>query len=529
MADSSFVGRITDAYSMLWKMIIRPPRDVYSLEELGPAKFRLGKRVYERKDLQLKSPRGFMLECSHFIPSKAPTAKRPCVVYLHGNCSSRLEAFDALPVLLPRDLTVFCLDLAGSGRSEGEYISLGHHEEKDLLVVLEHLRATNEVTSIGLWGRSMGAVTSILRAGDDLGLAACVLDSPFGDLKTVAEELVNRGRFKVPQFIVNMGIELIRNEVCTRAGFDVNELIPIKCAPRAQCPALFGVASDDTFVLPHHTQDLHNAWAGERVLRVFDGGHNGVRPAWFLEEASDFLAERLGKAAGTKAKTLRRVGAVSPTEDIPLDDDDGMACASTPRTGPKTNSTKARPQISLDGPARSIDKPEKKESLTSELKHMGFGEEASAEAAKHSPNVEGAVAWLLKNSSEALSNVDMRPAGHRTLNSAVTAHDGESAALDLLRTTTMDNLGSLDNPIETNRQVKPLLVAAPVPARDVAPAVDKANPSAKRSVEPPGTSLMEQLQYLGFEQAQCESAARQCLSVEAAVEWLSSQRATVQL
>jgi len=27
-------------------------------------------------------------------------------------------------------------------------------------------------------------------------------------------------------------------------------------------------------------QDLHNAWAGERLLRVFDGGHNGVRPSW---------------------------------------------------------------------------------------------------------------------------------------------------------------------------------------------------------------------------------------------------------
>jgi len=111
--------------------VIRPPRDLYALDELGPEKFRLGKKIYIRQDLQLKSARGF-LECSHFQPAKHTEAKRPCVVYLHGNCSSRLEVFDALPVLLPRDLTVFSLDLSGSGRSEGEYISLGHHEEKDL-------------------------------------------------------------------------------------------------------------------------------------------------------------------------------------------------------------------------------------------------------------------------------------------------------------------------------------------------------------------------------------------------------------
>jgi len=41
----SMWARMQDAYSMLWKMIIRPPRDVYSLEELGPAKFRLGLKV----------------------------------------------------------------------------------------------------------------------------------------------------------------------------------------------------------------------------------------------------------------------------------------------------------------------------------------------------------------------------------------------------------------------------------------------------------------------------------------------------
>lgn len=220
------------------------------------------------------------------------------MVYLHGNCSSRLEAFDVLPVLLPRDLTVFCLDLSGSGRSDGDYISLGCHEEKDLRIVLQHLRVDKRVSQIGLWGRSMGATTSILRLKVDHDIAACILDSAFRDLRTVADELVNRGRMRVPQFIVNMAMEMIRTEVVARANFDPTELKPIECAPEATCPAFFGVASDDTFVLPHHTQDLHDAWSGERLLRVFDGGHNGVRPTWFLEEAADFLMERLSITSG---------------------------------------------------------------------------------------------------------------------------------------------------------------------------------------------------------------------------------------
>jgi len=93
----------------------------------------------------------------------------------------------------------------------------------------------------------------------------------------------------LPQFVVNMGIEAVRQDVQSRAGFDLDSVLPIKCAPRAKCPALFGVAFDDTFVRPHHTEALHAAWGGEKTVRGFAGGHNGERPRWFLLEAARFL------------------------------------------------------------------------------------------------------------------------------------------------------------------------------------------------------------------------------------------------
>eukprot|EP00442_Polarella_glacialis_P049271 CAMPEP_0115133368 /NCGR_PEP_ID=MMETSP0227-20121206/54387_1 /TAXON_ID=89957 /ORGANISM="Polarella glacialis, Strain CCMP 1383" /LENGTH=176 /DNA_ID=CAMNT_0002539499 /DNA_START=200 /DNA_END=727 /DNA_ORIENTATION=- len=176
-------------------------------------------------------------------------------------------------------MSLFCLDLSGSGRSEGEFISLGYHEEQDLRTVLEFLRTQSNVSSIGLWGRSMGATTAILRVAEDNEVAACVLDSAFKDLVTVAEDLVEKGRFPLPSFLMGWALDVVRREVASRADFDPLELSPIKCAPKAQCPAFFGVASDDTFVRPQHTEALHDAWGGEKHLRVFDGGHNGVRPS----------------------------------------------------------------------------------------------------------------------------------------------------------------------------------------------------------------------------------------------------------
>jgi hypothetical protein len=41
------------------------------------------------------------------------------VIYLHGNCGSRLDALDIIRYVLPHNLTVVSFDFSGSGLSEG--------------------------------------------------------------------------------------------------------------------------------------------------------------------------------------------------------------------------------------------------------------------------------------------------------------------------------------------------------------------------------------------------------------------------
>ena len=86
-------------------------------------------------------------------------------------------------------MTLFCLDFSGSGLSDGEFISLGHYEREDLKVVIEFLRNSGKVTSVGLWGRSMGAVTALMHANRDHSIAGLVLDSPFSSLPKLSKEL----------------------------------------------------------------------------------------------------------------------------------------------------------------------------------------------------------------------------------------------------------------------------------------------------------------------------------------------------
>ena len=62
----------------------------------------------------------------------------------------------------------------GSGQSDGKYVTLGWREQDDLAVAIQYLRDTNKVSTIGLWGRSMGAVTALLYSQTDPSIAGVV-------------------------------------------------------------------------------------------------------------------------------------------------------------------------------------------------------------------------------------------------------------------------------------------------------------------------------------------------------------------
>lgn len=216
----------------------------------------------------------------------------PCVIYLHGNCSSRIEALPAVEVLLPSNITLFCFDFAGCGLSEGEYISLGWYEKDDVEEVVDFLRASGKVSTIGLWGRSMGAVTSLMHADRDPSIAGIVLDSPFSDLRVLAEELA-KTHANLPKFVVSGTLSFVRKTIQSKAKFDINNLVPMNHVKSAFIPAFFVTGKEDTFILPHHTQDLYKNYSGDKNLVIVEGDHNSPRPQFLLDSIAIFFYNTL--------------------------------------------------------------------------------------------------------------------------------------------------------------------------------------------------------------------------------------------
>ncbi|XP_062013728.1 uncharacterized protein LOC133730072 isoform X2 [Rosa rugosa] len=271
--------------------VIRPPRADYNPDQyLWERDFTLAGRAYRRQDLELRNARGHTLQCSHYLPSPFPEdSSLPCVVYCHGNSGCRADANEAAVILLPSNITVFTLDFSGSGLSDGDYVSLGWHERDDLKIVVSYLRSNKQISRIGLWGRSMGAVTCLLYGAEDPSIAGMVLDSAFSNLYVLMMELVDVYKIRLPKFTVKMAVQYMRRIIEKKAKFDIMDLNCLQVASKTFIPALFGHAKDDKFIQTSHSDLIYKSYAGDKNIIFFDGDHNSSRPQFYYDSVSIFF------------------------------------------------------------------------------------------------------------------------------------------------------------------------------------------------------------------------------------------------
>eukprot|EP00803_Ostreobium_quekettii_P004847 evm.model.scf_752.1 EVM.evm.TU.scf_752.1 scf_752:2765-12004(-) len=281
----------------LWEQLVdcicRPPRDSYTTADLiggESRRFAIGKQKGIRVDVDLVNKDGQTLKCSHFKPhvKGSPEGPQPCVVYCHCNSGSRRDAEEAVILLVPQKISVFTLDFSGSGRSDGDWVTLGARETDDLQVAIEYLRDQGKTSTIALWGRSMGAVTAIMYSRRDPSIAGMVLDSPFSKLTDLMIELVQDQQVPIPRALVKVALAAMRRSVRKRAGIDITQVAPIDIVQESFVPVLFGHGSGDTFVKKAHSEKLYEKYSGDKNFITFEGDHNSRRPQFFYSSASIF-------------------------------------------------------------------------------------------------------------------------------------------------------------------------------------------------------------------------------------------------
>ena len=283
------------SYEKLWKLIIRPDKDPYKLKDLGKKVFTFKGKTYTRKDYDLISSEGYLMKCS-FIEldyTDRPKKIMPVILYLHGNSSSRLEGMGMLPEILKRDINLFVIDFPGCGQSEGEYISLGYHESHDVKIIVDFINKLPGVGNIGLWGRSMGAATTMIYAHKDNRIKAIVMDSPFADFNILAKDLVLQ-QIKLPGFLIEGAIKIVKMTIRKKNGLDIEKLKPIDSAPKTKQPAIFIHANGDELINNKHSDMLFKVYGGkEKKLLKCVGSHNTRRSNKIIREIGEFFYKHL--------------------------------------------------------------------------------------------------------------------------------------------------------------------------------------------------------------------------------------------
>ena len=336
--EPSLFLSIRRAYEQVLGMIIRPPRAKYGVHQLGPPCFAYGSvpvppgvapprggegatvaraPPHVRDDFFVVNGRGLRVASSLWRPqgysevtnaalgpraSRAlydeamPLAKSPTLIYLHGNASCRVEACTTLSLAAGLGLSVCAIDCAGSGHSDGEYISLGLYEADDVVAVVDHLKREYGLSKYALWGRSMGSVTALLYASGKAPDCSCVVaDSPFVSIKQLCYDLVHKAAPSIPDSAVAIAVRKVRKSVKYRTKFDILKCNPAKKVAACAAPLLLVHGRDDDFIRPSHTDAIAKTYGGKHPVTVLKpmGGHNSRRSYDTYRTIEKFLATHL--------------------------------------------------------------------------------------------------------------------------------------------------------------------------------------------------------------------------------------------
>lgn len=155
---------------------------------------------------------------------------------------------DQATLLANHGYGVLLIDLRAHGESEGEQISFGKYETRDLEAAYQFLLTRPDVNPdlIGELGNSMGAVTVLLHASQNPHIRAVVADSPFAALK----DSISKGVESLTDLPAFPFAPLIEYYAEQETGSTASEVAPVEHIAQISPNAVFLLQGGLDDVLP---------------------------------------------------------------------------------------------------------------------------------------------------------------------------------------------------------------------------------------------------------------------------------------
>jgi hypothetical protein len=215
-----------------------------------------------------------------------------CVIVLHGIGDSRASSVRFAPIFLAHGYLVLVPDSRAHGASGGEYVTYGLLERYDVIAWAHWMKREGCLKIYGL-GESLGASILIQAAAVEPAFAAIVAESPFADLREIAEYRIRR-ILRLPAFI---GFPLAKLAVSSGMvyarladGFDFRRVSPVNSIGHTSTPILLIHGLNDSRTPPAHSQKLAAANASDPLWLVPKADHTRASSA----EPDEFRRRVLG-------------------------------------------------------------------------------------------------------------------------------------------------------------------------------------------------------------------------------------------
>jgi fermentation-respiration switch protein FrsA (DUF1100 family) len=201
--------------------------------------------------------------------------RRPVVVVLHGNGSSRTHCLPIGQSLVADGNSVLLVTMPAPGDSTGSLNDFGYGSRYDVLAAIKWIESNHPGRRILVWGQSLGAAAALFAAGEiGTRVSRYILECPYKDIYSA---IWNRLQIRLPPVldrVAYLGLLAVSPVVLPHAG----SLSPMEASasiPKS-VPVLVLAGSSDRRAPPEDARAI----AQRACPVVFDGAdHLGLQVA----------------------------------------------------------------------------------------------------------------------------------------------------------------------------------------------------------------------------------------------------------
>lgn len=250
---------------------------------------RLGRTPPNATEVSIVAADKATLRAWWLTPSKS---NGNCVVVLHGIADSRAGSVGFAPMFLNEGYSVLLPDSRAHGVSEGQFVTYGLLEKYDVIAWADWMKRTGCRNLYGL-GESLGASILIQAAAIKPAFAAIVAESPYADLREVAEYRVRR-MLTMPGFVAIPVAKMVVSSAVLYArwvdNLDLRQVSPVSVIAHESTPILLIHGMKDFRTPAWNSQKLARANPRNSLWLVPNAGHTGAS----AEAPEEFRGRVLG-------------------------------------------------------------------------------------------------------------------------------------------------------------------------------------------------------------------------------------------